>query len=89
MIDDKIFNKLEKLSYLKIDNKENIKNQINEILKFMDNLNQIKIKEDIKIDFMPLKLRDDIVINNQDGKEIIKSAPKTIDNFFIVPKIIE
>lgn len=91
MIDDDILSKLEKLSYIKIDpnNKENIKHQINEILNFVENLNQLNIKDDINTNLNVLKLRDDTVINSNVGKQILESAPNTEDNFFIVPKIIE
>lgn len=91
MIDDNTLNKLEQLSYIKIDsnNKESIKSELNEILKFIENLNQLNITDEYKTTNNTLKLRDDIVINSNVGEKILESALNTKDGFFIVPKIIE
>lgn len=91
MVNDDILNKLEQLSYIKIDSdrRENIKSEINEILEFVENLNQLNITDNHELISDTLKLRDDIVINSHIGEKILESAPKSQNGFFIVPKIIE
>lgn len=94
-IDDKLLERLEKLSSLKIndDKKEEVKNQLGEILDFVDNLNSIDISE-IEATFTTLKggtrLEEDVAVSQKEiADKILKNAPKSEDNFFIVPKIIE
>ena len=91
MINDDLLKKLERLSYIKIDSNkvESIKSEINEILKFVENLNQLTIEDDYEINQNTIKLRDDVVVDSNVGKQVLESAPKSQDNFFIVPKIIE
>lgn len=91
MIDNEILNKLERLSYIKIDplKREDIKSDMNEILKFVENLNQLNITDDSIINTNTLKLRDDIVIQNNTGEKVLESAQKSHNNFFVVPRIIE
>ena len=95
IIDDKLLAKLEKLSSLKIDDtkKEEVKSQLSEILNFVDNLNSIDVSQ-IEATFTTLsggtRLEEDIVVNQKEiANKILANAPKSENNFFIVPKIIE
>ncbi len=95
VIDDKLLAKLEKLASLKIDDtkKDEVKSQLSEILSFVDNLNSIDISQ-IEATFTTLsggtRLENDVVLNQKEiAHKILANAPKSENNFFIVPKIIE
>jgi len=94
-VDDKLIEKLEKLSSLKLDSskKEKMKNDLTEMLEFVENLNDIDVSN-VEATFSTVSggtpLREDI--SSQDlelSKYILKHSPKSEDGYFIVPKIIE
>lgn len=91
IIDEKLLMKLEKLSSLKLnDNERNeLVKDFDDILKFVDVLNEVNTNNlEIKIsDYTPL--RDDVVKKSDVIKDILKHAPSTSGAFFSVPKIIE
>lgn len=91
IIDDKLLEKLENLSAIKIDEekKENIKNELSEILNFVENLNKIDVKENLNIQNFDTPLREDEVVLSHISNLVLEKAPKTEDRFFIVPKIVE
>ena len=37
----------------------------------------------------PLPLRDDVVSDGGDPKRVLANAPKVVNNFFVVPKVVE
>ena len=37
----------------------------------------------------PTPLRDDVVTDGDKVADIVANAPKTVDGFFIVPKVVE
>ena len=94
-VDDKLLGKLEKLSFLKVDEnkREEIMNQLSEIVGFVDNLSSLNtdgVDDNFAMNQNSTPTREDKVscdvnINN----EIIKNAPQSADHFFVVPKIIE
>ena len=94
-IDDTVLAKLEKLSHLKIDDekKEEIKEQLTNILSYIENLNELNTDE-LSPSFSTLEggtpLREDTPREAHNiSKDILKNAPKAKDDFFIVPAIIE
>ena len=91
-IDESLIKKLESLAMLEIDNKSSMAKDLEEIVEFVENLNEIDTSN-IEATFSSLNnktpLREDEVIKNDVIKDVLKNAPKTKDNFFIVPKIIE
>lgn len=94
-VDDALLTKLEKLSFLKIsdDKREEIINQLSQIVNFVDNLSELNtdgVDDKFAMSDASTFLREDtpscdISINDS----ILKNAPQSRDNFFIVPKIIE
>lgn len=95
IIDNKTITKLEKLSSLNIedDKKEALKEELGQIVTFIENLNDIDVPN-INATFTtidtPQPLRADKVTTNENlSKHILQNAPKTQDNYFIVPPIIE
>ena len=94
-IDDKVLANLEKLSHLRIDEskKEEVKNQLTEILAYVDNLNELDT-EKLSATFSTLEggtpMREDIPLRDDSvSKDILSHAPNAKDDFFIVPAIIE
>ena len=94
-IDDILLAKLEKLSSLRIedDNKEKIKSDIAQMLEFVNNLNEVDVSN-VEATFSTISggtpFREDIAIQNKEiSDSILKNAPKSEDNYFVVPKIIE
>ena len=94
-INNAIIDKLAKLSSLIIDEskKESLCKELEEIVGFVENLNEIDVSS-VDATFTPIKggqpLRED-VSNKIEGmaENIMINAPKTQDNYFIVPTIIE
>jgi len=94
-VDDALLIKLEKLSFLKVsdDKREEIKEQLTEIVSFVDNLSELNT-DGIDATFAMSDAStftrvDTPSCNTQINDDILKNAPKSADNFFIVPKIIE
>jgi len=94
-IDDALLKKLEKLSYLEIadDKREEIISQLSEIVSFVDNLSELDTTDLDPTFGMTDKgtaLREDQTSSSTEvSASILKNAPHSEDNFFIVPKIIE
>ena len=38
---------------------------------------------------MPAPMREDVVTEGGDASRVLSNAPKTIDGFFVVPKVVE
>ncbi len=94
-IDDTVLAKLEKLSHLRIDEskKEEVKEQLSGILNYIENLNELNT-DTLSASFSTLDggtpLREDAPRETNDiAENILKNAPKSADDFFIVPAIIE
>ncbi|RXK13501.1 Asp-tRNA(Asn)/Glu-tRNA(Gln) amidotransferase GatCAB subunit C [Halarcobacter mediterraneus] len=94
-VDDKLIDKLAKLSSLEIEEskKEVLKSELADIINFVENLNEIDVSN-IEATFNTVEggtpLREDVSTQDLElSKHILANAPKSEDNYFIVPKIIE
>ncbi len=94
-IDDTLLTKLEKLSYLKIDEnkRQEVIDQLSEIVSFVDNLSELDttgMDPTFSMTGSGTRLRPDEAQSSADvSASILSHAPHSEDNFFIVPKIIE
>ena len=94
-VDDALLTKLEKLSFLKVsdDKREEIIDQLSEIVSFVDNLSELNtdgVDDNFAMSDASTALREDVAsCNTNVNEDIINHAPLSGDNFFIVPKIIE
>jgi aspartyl-tRNA(Asn)/glutamyl-tRNA(Gln) amidotransferase subunit C len=94
-VDDALLTKLEKLSFLKVsdDKRGEILNQLSEIVSFVDNLSELNtdgVDDKFAMNNASTFLREDVAsCNTSINESILKHAPLSGDNFFIVPKIIE
>jgi len=92
--DDKLLQKLERLSMLQIEDskREEILGQLNEIVSFVDNLKELNTDGlDPKFTMLDSSapLREDLEKQNSEiSKSIFEHAPKAQDDFFIVDNII-
>lgn len=94
-VDDALLTRLEKLSYVKIaDGKRaEVIGQLSEILTFVDNLGELDT-EGVDDTFAMTEngtfARADVAAcDTQINADILSHAPRSDDDFFIVPKIIE
>lgn len=94
-INDELLTRLEKLSFLEVssDKREEIVNQLSEIVSFVDNLSELEtegVDDVFAMSDAQTFLREDVVSSDKEiSKSILRHAPKSADDFFIVPKIIE
>ena len=94
-VDDALLSKLEKLSFLKVDEnkREEIIAQLSEIVSFVDNLSELNtdgVDDKFAMSENASLLREDVAnVDTSINDAIINNAPKSADHFFIVPKIIE
>ena len=94
-VDDALLTKLEKLSFLKVsdDKREEIIDQLSEIVSFVDNLSELNtdgVDDKFAMSDASTPLREDLAsCDSKVNDDVIKNSPNSQDNFFIVPKIIE
>ncbi len=94
-IDNALLERLEKLSMLKIsdEKREEIIEELTEFLNFAQNLQEIdtsKVDDKFSMDDEATITREDTPLCDPSISEaILKNAPQSQENFFIVPKIIE
>jgi len=94
-IDNTVLAKLEKLSHLRVDEnkKEEIIGQLTEIVSYVENLAELDTS-DLDASFSTLEggtpMREDLPQSDPTIPDsILIHAPKSEDDFFIVPAIIE
>lgn len=65
--------------------------QLGEVLQYMNKLNELDTN-DIEPLYSPVKqtsvLREDTIFQEYDKQDLLKNAPKTDGDYFIVPKIL-
>lgn len=94
-VDNELLAKLEKLTSIKVDEdkKEQMKEDISQIIEFVQNLNDIDVSG-VEETISPISggtpFREDIAVSSKEISDIvIKNAPKSENNHFVVPKILE
>ncbi len=66
--------------------------QLNRILGFVDTLstaNTDNVAPLANVSDIALTLRDDVVTDGNKATDILKNAPESAENFFVVPKVVE
>jgi aspartyl-tRNA(Asn)/glutamyl-tRNA(Gln) amidotransferase subunit C len=94
-IDNTTVDRLAKLSSLTIDEskKESLAKELGDIVEFVENLNEIDVSH-VDATFTTisggLPLREDVAKKDEEqATAIMNNAPKSEDNYFVVPAIIE
>ena len=86
--------KIAKLSRIKIDNSEieELSAELNSILDWVDLLNEVNtgnIEPLSNVSIAELPLRKDEVSKEDKSDDILSNAPEKLENYFVVPKVVE
>jgi aspartyl-tRNA(Asn)/glutamyl-tRNA(Gln) amidotransferase subunit C len=71
---------------------EHLQGELNAILAFVEQLSEVNVEgvePMTSVTPMKLKQREDAVTDGNIAEDIVKNAPATADNFFLVPKVVE
>jgi len=74
------------------DEVEHLKGELNAILAFVEQLSEVDVKgvePMTSVTPMTMKKRPDVVTDGGNPDAILKNAPATQDNYFLVPKVVE
>jgi aspartyl-tRNA(Asn)/glutamyl-tRNA(Gln) amidotransferase subunit C len=74
------------------DEVEPLQGELNAMLAFVEQLSEVDVdgvEPMTSVTPMEMKKRTDVVTEGQDAEAILKNAPATQDNYFLVPKVIE
>ncbi len=66
--------------------------QLNRILGFVDSLSTVNtdnVAPLANVSDITLTLRDDVITDGNKAADILKNAPESSENFFVVPKVVE
>ncbi len=90
-IDEALLAKLERLAMIQIDPKQaaEVTKNLNEILGFVENLQNIDTSHIVLENHKKTPLRSDEIVQSSIAQDVLTHAPSAKDGFFIVPKIIE
>jgi aspartyl-tRNA(Asn)/glutamyl-tRNA(Gln) amidotransferase subunit C len=71
---------------------EHLKGELNAILAFVEQLQEVKVEgvePMTSVTPMTMKKRTDVVTDGGIAEDIVRNAPASEDNFFLVPKVVE
>ena len=74
------------------DEVEHLQGELNAILAFVEQLSEVNVGDVApmtSVTPMEMKKRADIVTDGEIASLVIKNAPASDDNFFLVPKVVE
>jgi len=69
-----------------------LQGELNAILAFVEQLSEVDVagvEPMTSVTPMKMKQREDVVTDGGIADQIVKNAPATADNFFLVPKVVE
>ena len=86
--------KIAKLSRIKIENSEvdELSSQLSAIVDWVEQLNEVNtenIEPLSNVSIAKLPLRKDVEDKNDNSKEVLSNAPDKLENYFVVPKVVE
>jgi aspartyl-tRNA(Asn)/glutamyl-tRNA(Gln) amidotransferase subunit C len=71
---------------------EHLKGELNAMLAFVEQLSEVNVdgvEPMTSVTPMAMKKRHDVVTAGNDAEAVLKNAPESADNFFLVPKVVE
>jgi aspartyl-tRNA(Asn)/glutamyl-tRNA(Gln) amidotransferase subunit C len=74
------------------DEVDHLQGELNAMLAFVEQLQEVDVEgvePMVSVTPMVMKKREDIVTDGEIADDIVKNAPATADNFFLVPKVVE
>jgi aspartyl-tRNA(Asn)/glutamyl-tRNA(Gln) amidotransferase subunit C len=93
-VDDKTVRRIAHLARIAVadDEAEHLRGEINAILAFVEQLSEVDvtgIKPMTSVTPMVIKKRPDVVTEGGDVDAVLRNAPATENNYFLVPKVVE
>jgi aspartyl-tRNA(Asn)/glutamyl-tRNA(Gln) amidotransferase subunit C len=71
---------------------ENLRAELNAMLAFVEQLQEVNVEgvePMTSVTPMAMKKRHDVVTDGNDAEAVLKNAPQSDDNFYLVPKVVE
>jgi aspartyl-tRNA(Asn)/glutamyl-tRNA(Gln) amidotransferase subunit C len=71
---------------------ESLRAELNAMLAFVEQLQEVNVEgvePMTSVTPMAMKKRHDVVTAGDDAEAVLKNAPQSADNFFLVPKVVE
>jgi aspartyl-tRNA(Asn)/glutamyl-tRNA(Gln) amidotransferase subunit C len=71
---------------------ENLRGELNAMLAFVEQLQEVNVEgvePMTSVTPMAMKKRHDVVTDGNDAEAVLKNAPQSDDNFYLVPKVVE
>jgi aspartyl-tRNA(Asn)/glutamyl-tRNA(Gln) amidotransferase subunit C len=71
---------------------EPLAKELSGILNWIEQLNEVDtdgVEPMTSAVHTPLPMREDVVTEGGDPAKVLSNAPKTVNNFFVVPKVVE
>ena len=71
---------------------EHLRGELNAMLAFVEQLQEVNVEgvePMTSVTPMAMKKRHDVVTSGDDAAAVLKNAPETADNFYLVPKVVE
>ena len=71
---------------------EHLRGELNAMLSFVEQLSEVDVsavEPMTSVTPMAMKKRDDVVTDGGIADDVVRNAPVTDDNFFLVPKVVE
>ena len=66
--------------------------ELSGILQWIEQLNEVDtdgVEPMTSAVHMPAPMRDDVVTEGGDASKVLSNAPKSVDGFYVVPKVVE
>ena len=79
-------------SAVKEEEVEHLKGELNAMLAFVAQLQEVNVEgvePMTSVTPMAMKKRADVVADGGIAEDIVRNAPETVENFFLVPKVVE
>ena len=74
------------------DKLEKLASELNGIMTWIEQLSEVDtdgVEPMTSAVHMPAPMREDVVTEGGDASKVLSNAPKTVDGFFVVPKVVE
>ena len=71
---------------------EHLRGELNAMLAFVEQLQEVNVEgvePMTSVTPMAMKKRHDVVTAGDDAEAVLKNAPQSDDNFYLVPKVVE
>ena len=71
---------------------EQLASELNGIMTWIEQLSEVDtdgVEPMTSAVHMPAPMREDVVTDGGDPAKVLSNAPKTVDGFFVVPKVVE